>query len=120
MAACRLALSVMYLVGERFLDGARLRSRKFDLHLFGEGNHYSIYYKLGAHPTVLDGLAGIDRLESFFASFDVPQRLRQVITEADRQYLEPISRMAVNDACNLTNPRPASWQEFLQICEEVW
>jgi 1,4-alpha-glucan branching enzyme len=30
----------------------------FDLHLFGEGNHYSIYYKLGAHPTVLDGLAG--------------------------------------------------------------
>ena len=65
-------------------------------------------------------LAGIDRLESFFASFDVPLRLRQVITEADRQYLEPISRMAVNDACNLTNPRPASWQEFLQICEEVW
>jgi 1,4-alpha-glucan branching enzyme len=30
----------------------------FDLHLFGEGNHYSIYYKLGAHPTVLDGLDG--------------------------------------------------------------
>jgi 1,4-alpha-glucan branching enzyme len=30
----------------------------FDLHLFGEGNHYSIYYKLGAHPMVLDGLAG--------------------------------------------------------------
>jgi 1,4-alpha-glucan branching enzyme len=30
----------------------------FDLHLFGEGNHHSIYYKLGAHPLVLDGLAG--------------------------------------------------------------
>ena len=30
----------------------------FDLHLFGEGNHHSIYYKLGAHPTTLDGLAG--------------------------------------------------------------
>jgi hypothetical protein len=30
----------------------------FDLYLFGEGNHYSIYYKLGAHPAVLDGLAG--------------------------------------------------------------
>src|SRR5512139_3441066 len=30
----------------------------FDLYLFGEGNHYSIYYKLGAHPTVIDGLAG--------------------------------------------------------------
>ena len=30
----------------------------FDLYLFGEGNHHSIYYKLGAHPIVLDGLAG--------------------------------------------------------------
>jgi 1,4-alpha-glucan branching enzyme len=30
----------------------------FDLHLFGEGNHYGIYYKLGAHPVTLDGLAG--------------------------------------------------------------
>nr|MCU0257080.1 alpha-amylase family glycosyl hydrolase [Vicinamibacterales bacterium] len=30
----------------------------FDLHLFGEGNHYSIYYKLGAHPVTLDGLEG--------------------------------------------------------------
>ena len=30
----------------------------FDLHLFGEGNHHGIYHKLGAHPSVLDGLAG--------------------------------------------------------------
>jgi 1,4-alpha-glucan branching enzyme len=30
----------------------------FDLYLFGEGNHYSIYYKLGAHPAEIDGLAG--------------------------------------------------------------
>jgi len=29
-----------------------------DLHLFGEGNHYSLYYKLGAHPAVRDGLQG--------------------------------------------------------------
>ena len=28
--------------------------------------------------------------------------------------------MAVNDACNLTNPGPASWRDFLKICEEVW
>jgi len=26
----------------------------------------------------------------------------------------------VQDACNLTNPRPATWEEFLRICEEVW
>ncbi len=31
---------------------------EFDFHLFGEGNHYSIYYKLGAHPAELDGLPG--------------------------------------------------------------
>jgi 1,4-alpha-glucan branching enzyme len=30
----------------------------YDLYLFGEGNHNSIYYKLGAHPAVRDGLPG--------------------------------------------------------------
>jgi 1,4-alpha-glucan branching enzyme len=30
-----------------------------DLHLFGEGNHHSIYRKLGAHREVRDGLAGV-------------------------------------------------------------
>jgi 1,4-alpha-glucan branching enzyme len=30
----------------------------YDLYLFGEGNHHSLYYKLGAHPAVVDGLAG--------------------------------------------------------------
>jgi 1,4-alpha-glucan branching enzyme len=29
-----------------------------DLYLFGEGNHHSLYYKLGAHPSVVDGLPG--------------------------------------------------------------
>jgi 1,4-alpha-glucan branching enzyme len=52
----------------RYRDGAALTKRDayyfapqlsdFDLYLFGQGNHNSIYYKLGAHPTVLDGLAG--------------------------------------------------------------
>ncbi len=31
---------------------------EFDLHLFGEGNHYHIYYKLGAHPQTVDGIEG--------------------------------------------------------------
>ena len=31
---------------------------EFDLHLFGEGNHHHIYYKLGAHPQEVDGVAG--------------------------------------------------------------
>ena len=29
-----------------------------DLHLFGEGKHYRLYDKLGAHPGVRDGVAG--------------------------------------------------------------
>ncbi len=64
--------------------------------------------------------AGIDALDDFFASFDVPLRLSDIIDEEGRRHMEPICKMAVHDVCNLTNPRPASWQEFLKICEEVW
>src|SRR5262245_17505266 len=31
----------------------------FDLYLLGEGNHLRLYEKLGAHPMVLDGVAGV-------------------------------------------------------------
>ena len=65
-------------------------------------------------------LAGIERLDEFFASFKVPLRLGQIIDASERRHLEPIAKMAVLDACNLTNPRPATWEEFLRICEEVW
>lgn len=65
-------------------------------------------------------LAGIERLEEFFSSFNVPIKLHQEIDPEDRHFLEPICKMAVHDACNITNPRPASWQELLKICEEVW
>jgi alcohol dehydrogenase len=64
--------------------------------------------------------AGIEKLDEFFASFDVSLKLRQQIKEEDKHYLEQICKMAVHDACNLTNPRPASWQEFFEICHEVW
>ena len=30
-----------------------------DVHLFAEGNHHRIYEKLGAHPTEIDGIAGV-------------------------------------------------------------
>jgi alcohol dehydrogenase len=63
---------------------------------------------------------GIAKLDEFFASFDVHMRLRDEIKEEDKHFLEPICRMAVNDACNLTNPRPASWRELMAVCEEVW
>ncbi len=65
-------------------------------------------------------LAGIEKLEEFFSSFNVPLKLRELIGEENKHFLEPICQMAVNDACNLTNPRPASWRELLNICGEVW
>ena len=34
------------------------RFTEYDLFLFREGNHYQLYEKLGAHPTVQDGVAG--------------------------------------------------------------
>ena len=64
--------------------------------------------------------AGIARLDSFFASFNVPLRLREIVPEQQGATMENICRMAVQDACNLTNAKPATWQEFLQIIEEVW
>jgi len=30
-----------------------------DLHLFGEGNHYRLYEKLGAHVATFDGVSGL-------------------------------------------------------------
>ena len=69
-----------------------------------------------------DGVAStrIERLDEFFASFDVARRLGQIIDPGERHQLEPICRMAVHDACNLTNPQPATWEDYLRICEEVW
>ena len=40
--------------------------------------------------------------------------------KSEKHHLESLCKMAVQDACNLTNPRPATWEEFYQICEEVW
>ncbi len=65
-------------------------------------------------------MAGIEELERFFASFTVSVKLRQEVEAKDKKILEPICKMAVHDACNLTNPRTASWHDFLTICEEVW
>ena len=31
---------------------------EFDLHLFGQGKHYLLYEKMGAHPRTVNGIAG--------------------------------------------------------------
>ncbi|MGD9607947.1 MAG: iron-containing alcohol dehydrogenase [Desulfovibrionaceae bacterium] len=62
--------------------------------------------------------AGISWLERFFADLGVPVRLRDILP--DRDCLEIIAKAAVNDACTLTNPRPASWEALLGVCQEAW
>jgi 1,4-alpha-glucan branching enzyme len=32
----------------------------FDLHLFGQGQHYHIYEKMGAHPRTIQGVSGVN------------------------------------------------------------
>ena len=65
-------------------------------------------------------LAGIDNLIEFYSSFKIPMRLRDEVGESGHDVLEPIARMAINDACMLTNPRPVSGRQMMEICEEVW
>lgn len=65
-------------------------------------------------------LAGIEKLENFFSTLGVHTRLQQELSDDQKQYLEPICKVAVNDACNLTNPQPATWNELHNICMEVW
>jgi alcohol dehydrogenase len=64
------------------------------------------------------GEEGIARLEELFAGLSVPNRLRDIVPDDSR--LEQICKMAVHDACMLTNPRPAGWEDLLTICREAW
>lgn len=65
-------------------------------------------------------LAGIEALEGFFSSYNIHHRLRESVDSLDSRVFESICKMAVHDACNLTNPRKTTWQDFMKICEEVW
>jgi alcohol dehydrogenase len=68
--------------------------------------------------TRLTALAGIEWLEEFLHSLPVPVRLREIVE--DKASLPSMCRMAVNDVCLLSNPAPATWEDLLGICEEVW
>ena len=63
-------------------------------------------------------LLGIESLENLFLSLGTKQRLREIMP--DPSYLPLICRMAAGDICLLTNPRPATWEDLLSICEEIW
>ncbi len=65
-------------------------------------------------------VAGIQRLDDFFAGLNVERRLSEVINAGSWRVLEPICKMAVYDVCTLSNPGPTTWQDFMHICKEVW
>jgi alcohol dehydrogenase len=62
--------------------------------------------------------AAIQKLESFFRDLNITTALRDIVVDADA--LPPICQMATQDACLITNPREATWEALLQICEASW
>lgn len=61
---------------------------------------------------------GCESLAVMFERMKIPVHLRDIVP--DRSYLEQICKMAVHDACAVTNPREADWQDLLNICLEAW
>ena len=63
-------------------------------------------------------LGAIEKLENFFRGFNISTALRDIVPDAG--VLAPICKMATQDACLITNPREATWEAMLQICEASW
>lgn len=63
-------------------------------------------------------LAGIEALEALREEIGIPCRLRDILP--DRTMLPQASHNAVKDICLLTNPRPATWKDILNIYYEMW
>ncbi len=61
---------------------------------------------------------GIIRLTEIFEEMGTDTHFRQIVD--DRSAFPQICEMATKDACLLTNPRTATAEELLGICEEVW
>ena len=63
-------------------------------------------------------LMGIRRLEQLFEELKLNTKLRNLVP--DKGDLVHVCNMAIHDACHLTNPRPASAEDLMAICEEAW
>jgi len=61
---------------------------------------------------------GIQRLEAFFADLGISTQLREIVSDPD--VLPQLCEMAVNDACLVTNPREATVEDMLAVCEASW
>ena len=62
--------------------------------------------------------AGIERLGEYCESLEVSVHLREIVQDSSK--LPDLCKMALNDACLLTNPRVATCEDLLKICEEAW
>jgi len=69
-------------------------------------------------PREAMALAGIEKLSEYCESLQVNNHLREIVD--DPRQLPELCKMALNDACLLTNPRAASAEDLLRICEEAW
>lgn len=63
-------------------------------------------------------LAGIERLEQLREEIKIPSRLRDILP--NKAMLPQASHNAVKDICLLTNPRPANWEDILNLYHEAW
>ena len=62
--------------------------------------------------------AGIERLAEFFKNLGINTSLQPIVVDADA--LPQVCKMATQDACLITNPREATWEDILHICEACW
>jgi len=62
--------------------------------------------------------AGIEQLEAYFDSLGVATRLRDIV--GSRVDLTQICEMAIQDSCVLSNPREATVDDMMGICEGAW
>lgn len=63
-------------------------------------------------------MAGIAALEQLREEIGIPCRLREILP--DRTMLSQVSHNAAKDICLLTNPRPATWKDILNLYYEAW
>jgi alcohol dehydrogenase len=66
----------------------------------------------------MQALKAIEHLQDLFERLGVTRRLGQILP--DNSELEQICRMALPDACTLTNPREAECTDLMNICEAAW
>jgi len=76
-----------------------------------------LYWGSGSFARV-DRPAGIEKLEEYCEALEVGVHLKEIVHDSSE--LPKLCKMAVNDACLLTNPRAATCEDLLKICEEAW